>query len=98
MMNGQEKSDSSIVAEKSANTPARAGAESMEPRGQAEGNTQWQRTRRTQCRENVSQRLERVRQAARHKKEERFTALLHHIDIDLLLTAYFWLKRDSAAG
>ena len=98
MMNGQEKSDSSIVAEKSANKPAQAGAESMEPRGEAEGNTQWQRTCRTQCRENVSQRLERVRQAARHKKKERFTALLHHIDIDLLLTAYFWLKRNAAAG
>lgn len=98
MMNGQEKSDSSIVAVKSANKPAQAGAESMEPREEAEGNTQQLRTRRTQCRENVSQRLERVRQAARHKKKERFTALLHHIDIDLLLTAYFWLKRNSAAG
>jgi retron-type reverse transcriptase len=39
-----------------------------------------------------------VRQAARQKKKERFTALLHHIDIDLLVTAYFWLKRSSAAG
>lgn len=98
MMHGQEKSDSPIVAMKSTNKPARAGAEPMEPRGEAKGNAQWLRTRRTQCRESVSQRLERVRQAARHRKKERFTALLHHIDIDLLLTAYFWLKRNAAAG
>lgn len=98
MMHGQEKSDSPIVAMKPANKPAHAGAESMEPRGEAKGNTEWLRMCRTQCRESVSQRLERVRQAARHRKKERFTALLHHIDVDLLLTAYFWLKRNAAAG
>lgn len=97
-MNGQEKSDSSIVAVKSANNPVRAGAESMERRGEAEGNTGGLRTHRTQCRARVSQRLDRVRKAARHKKKERFTALLHHLDIDLLLTAFFWLKRNAAAG
>jgi len=31
----------------------------------------------------VSQALERVRPAARQRKEERFTALLHHVGIDL---------------
>lgn len=98
MMDGQEKSDSPIVAKKSANKPVQAGAESMEPRGEAKGNTGWLRMRRTQSRESVTQRLDRVRQVARHKKKERFTALLHHVDTDLLLTAYFWLKRDAAAG
>ncbi|NND71939.1 MAG: hypothetical protein HKN43_10195 [Rhodothermales bacterium] len=29
---------------------------------------------------------------------ERFTASLHHINIDLLLTVYFWLQRSSAWG
>ncbi len=98
MMYGQEKSDSSIVAMKSANKPVQAGAELMEPRGEAKGNTEWLRMRRTQCRESVSQRLDRVRQAAKHKKKERFTALLHHVDTDLLLSAYLWLKRSAAAG
>jgi RNA-directed DNA polymerase len=98
MMYGHEKSDSSIVAMKSANKPVRAGAESMEPRGEAKGNTEWLRMRRTQCRESVSQRLDRVRQAAKHKKKERFTALLHHVDTDLLLASYLWLKRSAAAG
>ncbi len=40
MMYGQEKSDSSIVAMKSANKPVNAGAELMEPRGEAKGNTE----------------------------------------------------------
>lgn len=98
MMHGQEKSDSSIVAMKPTNKPASAGAEPVEPRGEAKGNAQWLRMRRTQCRERVYQRLERVRQAARHKKKERFTALMHHINVDLLFTAYYWLKRNAAVG
>jgi len=32
----------------------------------------------------VSQALERIRQAARQRKEEQFTALFHHLTIDLL--------------
>ena len=98
MMHGQEKSDSPIVAVKPTNKPASAGAELVEPRGEAKGNAQRLRMRRTQCRERVYQRLERVRQAARHKKKERFTALMHHIDVDLLFTAYYWLKRNAAVG
>jgi group II intron reverse transcriptase/maturase len=42
--------------------------------------------------------LERVRTAARLRKKERFTALLHHVTVDLLRDAYSWLKRDAAAG
>ena len=64
MMHGREKSDSSIVARKPTNQPATAGAEPVEPREETKGNAQWQRMRRTQCRERVYQQLERVRQAA----------------------------------
>jgi group II intron reverse transcriptase/maturase len=46
----------------------------------------------------VAQALERVRQAARQRKKERFTALLHHISIDCLRMAFFALKRDAASG
>ena len=42
--------------------------------------------------------LDRVRTAARLEARERFTALLHHVDAGLLRRAYFWLKRDAAAG
>ena len=40
--------------------------------------------RRTQGRESMCHGLDRVRQAARERKGERFTALLHHIDVELL--------------
>jgi RNA-directed DNA polymerase len=42
--------------------------------------------------------LDRVRTAAKQRKKEKFTALLHHVTIDLLRDAYSWLKRDAAAG
>src|ERR1700675_2917364 len=46
----------------------------------------------------MSHGLERVRTAARLDKKVRFTALLHHVDVDLLRAAYALLKRDAAAG
>jgi retron-type reverse transcriptase len=54
--------------------------------------------RRAQDRESVSQALERVRQAARQRKKERFTALLHHLSLEMLRTAFFALKRGAAPG
>lgn len=98
MINDQEKSDSSIVAVKSANKPTRAGAESMEPRGETEGNAEKNRTCRTPSRESVFQGLVRVRQTAKERKKERFTALLHHVTVDLLREGFSWLKRDAAPG
>ena len=98
MMHGREKSDSSIVVKTSGNKPAQAGTDLIERREEAKGNAQRLNTRRTQSRESVSQQLECVRKAARQRKKERFTALLHHMNLDLLLTAYFWLKRNAAAG
>jgi RNA-directed DNA polymerase len=98
MMHGLEKSDSPIGAMKSANKPANGGAESMEQRGEAKGNTGQKRTYRTQIRARVSQRLARVRQAARERKKERFTALLHHVNPELLNASFHWLKRKAAAG
>ena len=64
----------------------------------AEGNTSEPRTRRTPSRESVLQGLERVRQTAKARKKERFTALLHHVNVELLREAYFWLKRKAAPG
>jgi retron-type reverse transcriptase len=46
----------------------------------------------------VSQGLERVRQAARQRKKEKFTALLHHVTIELLREAFLALKRQAAPG
>ncbi len=46
----------------------------------------------------MTQGLERVRQVAKTRKKERFTALLHHIDVALLRRSYLALKRGAAAG
>ena len=98
MMHGREKSDSAIVAVKPTNKAVPTAAEPVEPRAGAKGSARQQSTHRTQGRERVAQALERVRQAARQRKKERFTALLHHISIDCLRTAFFALKRDAASG
>src|SRR5882672_9554740 len=98
MMHGREKSDSAIVAVKPTNKAVPTAAEPVEPRAGAKGSARQQSTHRTQGRERVAQALERVRQAARQRKKERFTALLHHISIDCLQMAFFALKRDAASG
>ena len=73
-------------------------AEPVERRAGTKGNAGQQSTRRTQSRESVSQALERIRQAARQRKKEKFTALFHHISIDLLEEAFFELKANAAPG
>ena len=107
-MNGGEESHSAIVAVKPANKaePFAAErsaaeptvAESAEPRAETKGNTDQQSTCRTQSRVSVSQALERIRKVARERKKERFTALFHHISIELLEEAFFELKEDAAPG
>ena len=98
MMHEPEKSDSSTVAAKPANKSEGSEAESVERREGAEGNTNKNRMRRTPSRVNMSSGLERVRERAKAEKKEKFTALLHHVDVDLLRAAFSWLKRDAAPG
>ena len=98
MMNGPEKSDSAIRAMKPANKAGRPAAEWAEQRAGTEGNTEEPHTRRTQSRGSVSQGLDRVRQAARQRKKEKFTALLHHVTVDLLRESFLALKRRAAPG
>jgi group II intron reverse transcriptase/maturase len=98
MMHEPEESDSVIVATKLVNNTEQSVAEPAEPRTETIGNADQQSTRRAQDRGSVSQALERVRQAARQRKRERFTALLHHVDSALLRTAFYAIKRDAAPG
>jgi RNA-directed DNA polymerase len=98
MMNDPEESDSVIVAGKPTNKAGRPAAELVEPRTGTKGNADPQSTRRAQDRASVSQALERVRQAARLRKKEKFTSLLHHINSAMLRTAFYALKRNAAAG
>jgi RNA-directed DNA polymerase len=97
-MHGPEESDSVVVAGKPTNKAERSAAEPVEPRTGTEGNAGQQSTRRAQDRESVSQALERVRRAARQRKKERFTSLLHHVDRAMLRTAFYAMKRDAAPG
>jgi group II intron reverse transcriptase/maturase len=46
----------------------------------------------------VEQALDRIRKAARERKKERFTALLHHISIEHLEEAFDELKASAAPG
>ena len=97
-MHDSEKSDSAIVAVKPPNKAGLSVAEAVERRAGAKGNADQQNTHRIQSRIRVTQALSRVRQAARHRKKERFTALLHHLNVDTLRTAFLALKRKAAPG
>jgi RNA-directed DNA polymerase len=98
MMNGRGKSDRPAVLEKPPNVKGPA-AEVVEGRGRAKGNSLQRNALRTPSREGAPSALERVRQAARRDRKQRFTALLHHIyDVARLRAAYFAIKKDAAAG
>ncbi len=97
-MHGHEKSHSAIVAKKLLNKTGKPAAEAVERKAGTKGNTGQQRTRRAQIRESVSQALERVRKAARQRKKDKFTALLHHISVETLEVAFYALKRKAAPG
>jgi RNA-directed DNA polymerase len=102
MMHDREKSHSAIVAAKPTNkadaTSVADAAEPVEPRAGTKRNAEEQSTHRTQGRERVTQALDRVRQTARLRKKEKFTALFHHLSVDLFREAFFALKRDAAPG
>jgi len=46
----------------------------------------------------MSQGLDGVRKAAKQRKQEQFTALLHHLNIDLLRDSFYALKRGASPG
>jgi group II intron reverse transcriptase/maturase len=97
-MHEAEKSDSVVVAVKPTNKAERSAAEPAEPRTETKGNAGQQSTRRAQDRESVSQALERVRQVAKQGKKERFTNLLHHVDVALLRMSFRAIRREAAPG
>ncbi len=97
-MSNPEESDSVIVATKPTNKTGQLAAESAERRTEAEENTSRQSTLRVQNRVGVSQALDRVRQVARQKKDERFTSLLHYVNADHLKEAYYAIKHRAAPG
>jgi RNA-directed DNA polymerase len=97
-MSATEKSDLPEVAKKRANKAASAAAETVERRGRAKENADLQNTVRTQSREAVSRAQARIREAVTRNKQAKLTALLHHINIDVLRASYFGLKKTAAPG
>jgi RNA-directed DNA polymerase len=97
-MNAPGESDGPIVPRKRANKGARAPAESVEGRGPTKGNASQEAAHRTRGRKSALNGLARVREVARQDRRARFTALLHHVNVDLLRASYNALKRDAAPG
>ena len=97
-MNDVEESDCSIVPMSQPNKAEQSAAEVGEGRGRTKENTSQSHTLSTQGEAGVSQGLQGVRQAARERKRERFTALLHHVNVDLLRESFYALKRQAAPG
>jgi group II intron reverse transcriptase/maturase len=93
-----EESDRAIVPRKQPNKEASALAEAAEGRGRTKENDAQPDTSPTQRGKRVSQGLGGVRRAARERKQERFTALLHHLTVDRLRESYYALKRNAAPG
>jgi RNA-directed DNA polymerase len=97
-MNERGKSDSPVVPAKPPNKAASAAAEVVEGRGLAKGNT----TRPTRpghsAGAGVPTGLDRVREAARRDKDARFTALLHHVDLQRLRAAYRAIRPQATPG
>ena len=97
-MSAMEKSDLPEVARKRANKAASAAAEPVERRGGAKENAELQSTVRTQSREAVSRAQARIREAVTRNRQDKLTALLHHVNIEILRAGFFGLKKTAAPG
>ncbi len=97
-MNDAEESDRSIIPVNQSNNAEPSAAEIGEGRERTKENTSRSHTLSTQREAGVSRGLRGVREAAKERKRERFTALLHHLSVDLLRESFYALKRQAAPG
>jgi len=93
-----EKSDCAVVPVNRPNKGGQLPAEAGEGRAQMKENTAQPHMPPTQSGKGMSQGLDGVRKAARERKQERFTALLHHLSVDLLRDSFYALKRGASPG
>src|SRR5229473_2246667 len=93
-----EESHSGVLPMNHSNKDTRLSAESGEGRPLIKENAGQSNTYPTQSGDRVSQGLAGVRKAAREHKEMKFTALLHHLTVDLLRESFYSLKRKAAPG
>jgi RNA-directed DNA polymerase len=93
-----EESHSGVVPMNHSNKDMRTSTESGEGRPLIKENAGQSNTYPTQSGKGVSQGLAGVRKAAREHKGMKFTALLHHLTVDLLRESFCSLKRKAAPG
>jgi RNA-directed DNA polymerase len=93
-----EESHSGVLPMNHSNKDTRPSAESGEGRPLIKENAGPSSTYPTQSGKGVSQGLAGVRKAAREHKEMKFTALLHHRNVELLRESFYSLKRKAAPG
>ena len=93
-----EKSDCAIVPVNRPNKGGIAAAEAGEGRAQMKENIGQPRMLLTQSGNRMSQGLDGVQKAAREKRQERFTSLLHHVNAALLRDSFYALKRQASPG
>src|SRR3954449_6180196 len=97
-MDDRGKSDGPVVPAKPVNNAQGGAAESVEGRGPAEGNAASETRSGPRAGSSALSDLDRVRRAAQEDKDARFTALLHHVDVDRLRAAYWALNQRAATG
>jgi group II intron reverse transcriptase/maturase len=97
-MHGGRESHSGIVPTKRSNEGRGGPKEIVEGRPLTKENAEEPNPNRTPSREIGPSGLDRVRQAAKGDAKMRFTALLHHVSVDLLRNSYYNLKKGAAAG
>ena len=93
-----EKSDCAVVPVNQPNKGRQLPAEAGEGRAQMKENIDQSHMLPTQCGKGMSQGLDGVRKAAKERRQERFTALLHHLSDDLLRDSFYALKRQASPG
>src|SRR5712672_4217777 len=97
-MHDSGESYSGIVLTKQPNKSGQPPAEVVEGRPLTKENTPEPNSYRTPSRESGRSGLERVREAAKKDGKVRFTALLHHVTVDLLRDSYNSLKKKAGPG
>ena len=97
-MHDREKSDGPVVPVKLPNNAQGGAAVAVEESGPAKGNTTGETRSGLSAGLGALSALGRVRRMAATDKEARFTALLHHVDVDRLRAAYRALKPKAAPG
>jgi hypothetical protein len=97
-MDDREKSDGLVVPVKLPNNAQGGAAEAVEGSGPAKGNATGETRPGLRAGKGVLSELGRVRRVAATDKEARFTALLHHVDVDRLRSAYLALRPKAAPG